>query len=717
MCACIACVAGEIYRRAGNGRGIADDKRRLSALSRADRELILASRSDKYAARIRRKREAAASEQSGGGEPPRVRRRKGCPRYPAPTEGRGAALARDLYRFLHTKPSKAATTASIKSFMESEPMRRKLAGGGTGGGEFSEKSGSASVDRRLREAEGHLIKAVLRSVAVKAFDNTPFGAAFDGVNFRWRVLCGNDITADAARRLSAIVKQKEGAYQRVLAERKRLVAAYRQERRAEQGAVQEAVQRRWAHSGSSAAAADADEDDVMITGEVSREEKDARLREEAINLDSDDEDEVEVEEEEEMEEVGTASGVEERGGGSTSGGGMSGSSGFEGARGKGAVDAAAQGDGGEESSDEEMPLSMRHAARGKRPIGTAASSGGGGGDGGARGLAGRSDDGVALGAGGAEEENEEESEEEEEEDVFTVETLLDVRGRGKHTKYLVKWLGYPDEENSWEPARNIVCDSLIQEFHALVGAQVGGQVEGQMRGRDAAEPSASSAQCERHPLCVRGYKHGGHGGCCSFAAKGVAAGALPPATDSAAAALGEKAAASPPPPMVPSPRKRARPPPAGPTAAAPSTRMRRGEAESTHDNDNGGGGGGDGGGGGVALTNQAAAGEAAASELSVHPHKGTRVSLFWRGNPRARGGPRYFTGSVTDVRRCIATYERDGLAHEHQVVYDDGDMGWYNLADDWREVADASEVPDSSNPRDGTWFVGDAPPGGRVRSR
>lgn len=48
-----------------------------------------------------------------------------------------------------------------------------------------------------------------------------------------------------------------------------------------------------------------------------------------------------------------------------------------------------------------------------------------------------------------------------------VERLLAKRGTGARREYLVKWLGYPNEECSWEPRRNLNCPDLLAQFEAL----------------------------------------------------------------------------------------------------------------------------------------------------------------------------------------------------------------------------------------------------------
>jgi hypothetical protein len=48
-----------------------------------------------------------------------------------------------------------------------------------------------------------------------------------------------------------------------------------------------------------------------------------------------------------------------------------------------------------------------------------------------------------------------------------VERILAKRGKGARREYLVKWRGYPNEECSWEPRRNLNCPDLLAEFEAL----------------------------------------------------------------------------------------------------------------------------------------------------------------------------------------------------------------------------------------------------------
>lgn len=56
------------------------------------------------------------------------------------------------------------------------------------------------------------------------------------------------------------------------------------------------------------------------------------------------------------------------------------------------------------------------------------------------------------------------SSETEEEREYAVEKFLDKRSINGKVEYLIKWYGYPEKINSWEPKENLRCEIELKEF-------------------------------------------------------------------------------------------------------------------------------------------------------------------------------------------------------------------------------------------------------------
>ncbi len=59
------------------------------------------------------------------------------------------------------------------------------------------------------------------------------------------------------------------------------------------------------------------------------------------------------------------------------------------------------------------------------------------------------------------------------EEEFEVERIVSHRtfGRSKHLQYLIKWKGYPESDNSWEPADQVHAPDLIKSYHSAAKDQ------------------------------------------------------------------------------------------------------------------------------------------------------------------------------------------------------------------------------------------------------
>lgn len=58
------------------------------------------------------------------------------------------------------------------------------------------------------------------------------------------------------------------------------------------------------------------------------------------------------------------------------------------------------------------------------------------------------------------------------EEEYIVEKILNKRIVDGRTQYLLKWNGYSNAENSWEPVENLACSDLIADFEGRLKKRI-----------------------------------------------------------------------------------------------------------------------------------------------------------------------------------------------------------------------------------------------------